>query len=165
MHIDWIAVFSDFTDLPDFSEALHVSLRMLGAVLLGGAIGFERQLKGKAAGLRTHMLVSLGAALFVVPPERAGMSIGDLSRVIQGVVTGIGFLGAGAIVKMSVAAHIKGLTTAASIWLATAIGITAGLGRMSTALMATVLALVVLAVLGKIEVWGGLERRSEERRE
>jgi putative Mg2+ transporter-C (MgtC) family protein len=93
---------------------LRVFLRMTLAALLGGLVGLEREMTGKAAGLRTHMLVSLGAAMFVLTPLEVGMGVGDLSRVIQGVVTGVGFLGAGAILKRDEEGKIHGLTTAAS---------------------------------------------------
>ena len=75
---------------------------------LGGALGYERERSGKAAGLRTHMLVAIGAALFVLVPQQGGMVVGDMSRVIQGIVTGVGFLGAGAIIKHRVRAERAG---------------------------------------------------------
>ena len=89
----------EFSSLPDAAEVTRVMVRLLLAALLGGIVGYEREHKGKAAGLRTHMLVAMGAALFVLVPERGGMDIADMSRVIQGVVAGVGFLGAGAIIK------------------------------------------------------------------
>ena len=103
--------------------------------------------RGQSAGLRTHMLVALGAALFVLVPLQVGISTADLSRVLQGVIAGIGFLGAGAIIKLNVEQEIRGLTTAASIWLTAAIGVAAGMGRMSTAILTTTFALFILAVL------------------
>ena len=117
------------------------------AMLLGGVIGFEREMKDRPAGFRTHMLVALGAALFVLVPLEAGMTPADLSRILQGVITGVGFLGAGAIIKLSQEQEIKGLTTAASIWLTAAIGVAAGMGRESTAILSTLFALFILAVL------------------
>jgi putative Mg2+ transporter-C (MgtC) family protein len=93
------------------------------------------------------MLVALGAALFVLVPIQAGMSVSDMSRVLQGVVAGIGFLGAGAIIKLSQDREIRGVTTAASIWLTAAIGIAAGMGMEMTAILSTVLALIILALL------------------
>lgn len=101
-------------------------------------------------GLRTHMLVSLGAALFVLIPQQAGLPDSDLSRVTQGIVAGVGFLGAGAIVKDSRGGEIQGLTTAAGIWLTAAIGIAAGLGREASAVLGAVLAFVILSVLARI---------------
>src|SRR5258708_5458982 len=94
--IMWDAVASDFTDL-DAARSARIGIRLLIAALFGGVIGFERQWKGKRAGLRTHMLVSLGAALFVVSQYDGTPDSG--SRVVQGVAAGVGFLGAGAILK------------------------------------------------------------------
>lgn len=150
----WSTLVQEFSDVVDLADATRVSVRLLMAVLLGGLIGYEREQQQKAAGLRTHMLVSLGAAVFVLAPSESGMALGDMSRVIQGVVAGIGFLGAGAIIKLDQQGIIKGLTTAASIWMAAAIGITVGLGRETTAIMATALALFILAVLRWVEPSG-----------
>lgn len=149
--IIWSTAAQEFSDVGDLADATRISLRLLMAVLLGGLIGYEREQRRKSAGLRTHMLVSLGAAVFVLAPQESGMQIGDLSRVLQGVVAGIGFLGAGAIIKLDREGIIKGLTTAASIWMAAAIGVTVGLGREVTAIMATLLALFILIVLRWIE--------------
>ena len=90
---------AEFSDVPDAAQLTRIVVRLLLAALLGGILGYEREQKGKAAGIRTHMLVALGAALFVLVPQQAGMGIADMSRVIQGIVAGIGFLGAGAIIK------------------------------------------------------------------
>lgn len=144
-------VSAEFSDIPNSAEVTRVTLRLSIAALLGGVLGYERESKGKAAGLRTHMLVSLGAALFVLVPLQAGISVQDLSRVIQGLIAGIGFLGAGTIIKMVEQEHAKGLTTAASIWMTAAIGMAAGMGRESTAVLATLLALLILALLPKVE--------------
>jgi putative Mg2+ transporter-C (MgtC) family protein len=153
LQVMWEAVASDFSDL-DAARAARVGTRLLMAAVFGGAIGFERQWKGKAAGLRTHMLVSLGAALFVVLPS-ASDSPDAVSRVIQGIAAGIGFLGAGAILKeqKNDRERVKGMTTAADIWLTAAIGVAAGLGRGATALLATLLALLILAILPRFERW------------
>ena len=137
----------EFSSLPDASEVTRVMVRLLLAALLGGIVGYEREHKGKAAGLRTHMLVAMGAALFVLVPERDGMHIADMSRVIQGVVAGVGFLGAGAIIKRDSEEQVQGLTTAAGIWMTAAIGVACGLGREAVALLATLLALVILVLL------------------
>ena len=141
----------EFSDIPDAELATRVALRLTVAVLLGAAIGYERERRDSAAGLRTHMLVALGAALFVLVPEQAGMPQADMSRVLQGVIAGVGFLGAGAVLKMSRNAEVRGLTTAAGIWATAAIGIAVGLGREATALMATVLVVVILSVLYRLE--------------
>jgi putative Mg2+ transporter-C (MgtC) family protein len=144
---------SDFSDFTDWGRLLHMLVRLLAAALLGGMIGFERERTGKAAGLRTHMLVTTGSALAVLVPQLEGMALADLSRVVQGLLTGIGFIGGGAILKLEGDKQIYGLTTAASIWLAAVIGITAGLGRLGTALAATVLTLIILGALTRLEKW------------
>jgi putative Mg2+ transporter-C (MgtC) family protein len=138
---------SEFSDVPDASQVTRIVLRLVLAALLGGLLGYERERHGKAAGVRTHMLVALGAALFVLVPKEAGVSGADLTRVIQGIVAGIGFLGAGAIIKGSAEESVKGLTTAAGIWLTAAIGIACGLGRESTAVLSALLAFVILALV------------------
>lgn len=143
----WTGIREDFSDLPDAMVFSRVLLRCLLAVILGGLLGYERERAGKAAGLRTHMLVALGAALFVLIPSLAGAGPADMTRVIQGVVTGVGFLGAGSILKDDERGHIRGLTTAAGIWLTAAVGVAAGLGRLGSAVVVTVLALVILALL------------------
>ena len=116
----------------DLTQFIHTLARILAAIVLGGLLGVERELHGHGAGFRTHIMVSLGAAMFVM----AGISVAnvsptDLTRVIQGVATGIGFLGAGTIIKLTDRLEVKGLTTASSIWLASAVGIATGLGRQT----------------------------------
>lgn len=138
---------SELSDLPDTAACTRVLMRLLMAAILGGIIGFEREHRGKAAGLRTHMLVALGSALFVLVPEQAGATNADLSRVVQGLVAGIGFLCAGSIVKGVDERGVHGLTTAAGLWLTAALGMTAGMGRELTAIAGTVLAWVVLSLL------------------
>ena len=138
---------SEFSDLPDTEGVMRIVIRLCIAGILGGALGYERETQGKSAGVRTHMLVAIGAAIFVLVPEQAGVKGEDLTRVIQGVIAGIGFLGAGSIIKGSAESDVKGLTTAASIWLTAAIGVACGLGRESTALLSAVLALVVLGLM------------------
>lgn len=138
------AEFSDFSQL----EAItRTSMRLVLAVVLGGLLGFEREVAGKAAGVRTHMLVTMGTALFVMAIEQDGASDAAVSRVIQGIAAGIGFICAGTILKGRDMADVQGLTTAGGLWLATAIGVTVGLGRGGTAIVATVLALLILHVL------------------
>jgi putative Mg2+ transporter-C (MgtC) family protein len=124
---------------------------LLLAWALGGLIGWQREVAGKAAGLRTHMLVSVGAALFILACQQSGMGPEGVSRVIQGLVAGIGFLGAGAILKDEEENRVRGLTTAASIWVTAAVGVCAGMGRESTAVLATGLTLAILALLGRWE--------------
>lgn len=141
---------SEFSDAADAEQVTRILTRLLLAALLGGVLGYEREHKGKAAGIRTHMLVAMGSALFVLVPQLGGMAVGDLSRVIQGIVTGIGFLGAGAIIKHRSEEDVQGLTTAAGIWMTAAIGVACGLGRESTAVLSALLALLVLAVLPRL---------------
>jgi putative Mg2+ transporter-C (MgtC) family protein len=138
---------------PDANQLIRAALRLATAGLCGAIVGLQREQLGKPAGLRTHILVACGAALFVVAASEAGMAGADLSRVIQGLAAGIGFLGAGAILKLEDRQEIKGLTTAADIWLIAAVGVAAGLGRLGLALLATLLAWTVLAVLRRVEEW------------
>jgi putative Mg2+ transporter-C (MgtC) family protein len=150
-HEVWRGVQSDFSDLPGVAAVTQSVLRLLLAGLLGGLVGFQREQAGKAAGLRTHMLVALGSAFFVMIPHQAGMPIADLSRVLQGIITGVGFLGAGTILKRPTEEHIEGLTTAAGLWLTAAVGSAAGMGREASAMLGTVLAFLILALLPRIK--------------
>lgn len=140
-------VLSEFSDVPDAKEATRIVLRLVLAALLGGLLGLEREAKGKAAGVRTHMLVSMGAALFVLVSQQVGVSSTDMSRVVQGIIAGVGFLGAGTILKGDAEGQVKGLTTAAGIWLTAAIGVAAGLGRETTAVLSTLLALAIFSAI------------------
>jgi putative Mg2+ transporter-C (MgtC) family protein len=137
---------------PDTVEVTRILLRMLVAMAAGAILGYEREQTRKAAGFRTHILVALGAALFVLAPLEAGMPPADVSRIVQGVAAGIGFIGAGAILKLTAEREIKGLTTAASIWMTAAAGIAAGLGRFTLAILATALAFITLSWLTRLEV-------------
>lgn len=141
----WITVQQEFSDLADPSDLTRVSVRLIIALVLGAVLGYEREASGASAGLRTHMLVALGSALFVLIPAQAGMQLEDLSRVLQGVTAGIGFLGAGAIIKLR-NEDIKGLTTAAGIWLTAAVGVAAGMGLEATAILSAALGWIVLAL-------------------
>ena len=145
--------------LPDARQFIHVVIRLMAAALLGGVIGFQRERAGKPAGLRTHILVTLGTCVFVLACSGYGMSSNGLSRVIQGIVTGIGFIGAGSILKLNDERDIKGLTTAASVWIASAIGVAVGLGGLGLAILATISTLIVLAVVWRIEQ--RLEKRTK----
>jgi putative Mg2+ transporter-C (MgtC) family protein len=151
----WDVIFStlrdEFADLDDPAEFTRVAVRLAVAVLLGAVVGYERERHGKTAGLRTHMLVALGVALVIVSAEQTGTSVGDMTRVLQGIFAGIGFLGAGAILKIDEKERVKGLTTAASIWATAAIAAAAGLGREATAVFATLLTYVILSVLLRLE--------------
>lgn len=141
----------EFSDLGNVTEVIRVGMRLVIAATLGGILGFEREQQGKSAGLRTHMLVSVGAALFILVPQQAGMPDADLSRILQGLVAGVGFLGAGTIIKGQREEDIHGLTTAAGLWLTAAIGVAAGLGREATAILSTVLVFVILALVPRLE--------------
>ena len=96
------------------------------------------------------MLVALGSAVFVLAPIESGMNLGDVSRILQGIAAGIGFIGAGAILKGSSDREVQGLTTAAGVWLTAAVGMTAGMGRFGLAVMSVVFAWVILAVLSRL---------------
>jgi putative Mg2+ transporter-C (MgtC) family protein len=138
---------SEFGDVSDIEMGTRITLRLVLAAILGGMLGYERESHGQSAGVRTHMLVALGAALFVVVPDQAGAMEDAMSRVVQGVVAGIGFLCAGTILKSESLTEIRGLTTAAGIWLTAAIGVAAGVGFEITALITALLALFVLNVM------------------
>jgi putative Mg2+ transporter-C (MgtC) family protein len=137
--------------LADFGQLERVLLRLVSATLLGAIVGFEREKAGKPAGLRTHILVCLGTAVVVLACAGGRLDTDGLSRVIQGIVTGIGFIGAGSILKREEEREIHGLTTAAGIWMTAAIGIACGLGTLGLALIATVMTLIVLGVLRIME--------------
>jgi putative Mg2+ transporter-C (MgtC) family protein len=142
---------------------LEVLGRLLMATALGGAVGFERELTGKAAGLRTHILICLGAALFTVmsvelpSPATPMLPRGDVSRIAANIVTGVGFLGAGAILHSH--GQIRGLTTAATIWVVAAIGLAAGAGEY---VIASGTAGLVLIVLWPLRWWERHHRSAEQ---
>ena len=131
---------------PDRERLIIVLLRVFAAVLFGAVVGIERERAGKPAGLRTHMIVSLGTAVVVIGCQDAGMSLDGLSRVIQGIVTGIGFIGAGTILKLNEQREIQGLTTAAGLWMTAAIGVAAGLGILGVAVIGTLVTVLVLVL-------------------
>ena len=143
----WTTIQAEFSDLGDVSDITRLVVRLVVAVALGAMLGYERESVGASAGLRTHMLVSLGSALFVLIPLQAGMTVGDLSRVMQGITAGVGFLGAGAILKSQSENQITGLTTAAGVWLTAAVGVAAGMGREGTAVVSALFALAILSLL------------------
>lgn len=138
------AIADEFSDLGDLESLTRVTLRLLLAALLGGLLGLERELTAKPAGLRTHMLVALGSAMFVLAANGAGLDDDGMSRVIQGLLAGVGFLCAGAILKSDNQEHVFGLTTAAGLWMTAAIGLAAGLGRESLAVLSALLTLGIL---------------------
>jgi len=145
----------------DFSAATDTVIRLAAASVLGALVGLERQFHGRWAGLRTHIMVSLGSAMFVaaavelsgqlVVTETTSVGADPVSRVIQGIAAGVGFLGAGTILKIADQMEIKGLTTASSIWLAAAVGTASGLGQYLLAVTGTIISLAVLAVLRPME--------------
>ncbi len=156
-------VVTEFSDVPDVAQATSIVVRLMVAGILGGILGWEREHAGKAAGVRTHMLVAMGAALFVLIAQQTGITSADNSRVIQGIIAGVGFLGAGTILKGHDDNQVQGLTTAAGIWLTAAIGVAAGLGREATAVLSTVLALIVVWLIPVVH--GALVGRRQPKRD
>ena len=136
---------------PDTEGLLKVGFRLVLAAFVGALPGLQRERVHVAAGLRTHMLVALGSAIFMLAALDSGASMSDTTRVIQGLATGIGFVGAGAILKSAQTSQVHGLTTASSIWLTAGLGTAAGAGRIWLPLFGSVLALVILAVLRRLE--------------
>lgn len=135
---------------PDIETLVAALVRLGMAALLGGVIGWEREQKGRAAGLKTHILVSIGSALFILAPTLAGIPGADNTRVMQGIVSGIGLLGAGAILRNREGTQVEGLTTAASVWMTAAIGMAAGMGLEVLALLATIFTWLVVAAIPKV---------------
>jgi putative Mg2+ transporter-C (MgtC) family protein len=147
-------IVDEFSDLGDLEQVTQLVVRLLLAALLGGILGLERERQGKAAGVRTHMLVAASSALIVVVSVQGGLSDDALSRVLQGLLAGVGFVCAGAILKLEREEQVHGLTTAAGVWMTAAIGIAAGLGREATAALSTFLVLGILALEGPIRRLG-----------
>ena len=141
---------AEWLNLPDPAYMARVSARLLWAAILGGLIGAERESRGKFAGLRTQMTVSLAAAAFVIVAVETGVGNGDLGRVIQGIAAGVGFIGAGTILK-NWNEGVKGLTTAATIYLTAAVGVATGAGHALMATICVVIAWVILSVMGRLE--------------
>jgi len=123
---------------------LEMALRLLMAAALGGIIGFQREKSGKPAGLRTHILICLGATIFTLVSVYAFAENADPSRIAAGVVSGIGFIGAGAIILRSEENLVTGLTTAATIWLVAGIGVAIGAGLYIAAVVTTIIAMGIL---------------------
>src|SRR5882757_10658163 len=136
------SAFDEITRLmPDMPQLVRVTVRLVAAMAVGTAIGLQRELTHKPAGLRTHMLVALGTALFIVGAAESGMHVDSVSRIVQGLATGIGFLGGGAILKLTDEREIHGLTTAAGIWMTAAASAAVGVGQTAVALIGTALGL------------------------
>lgn len=143
-------------------DDLEIIKRLCLSALLGGVLGFEREWRQKSAGLRTNILIALGSTLFTVMSiDLAGSSGGDPTRVAAQIVTGIGFLGAGAIMRTG--AGVRGLTTAAMIWVNAALGVAVGGGEFRVALLSAAVAVVVLLALNPVERY--IERKSPFERE
>ena len=138
-----------------FPESFNLLGRLSLAAILGGLIGLERDIHGRAAGLRTHLLVGLGAALFMILSTTVASSVGkasrfaDPGRIAAQIITGIGFLGAGAIIKDGFS--VRGLTTAACFWIVAAIGMAAGAAQYTLAVFTCFLTLVALSVLNRVD--------------
>ncbi|HET9713351.1 MAG TPA: MgtC/SapB family protein [Pyrinomonadaceae bacterium] len=145
--------------LPDGRHLAIVIIRVTAAIILGGILGIQRERARKPAGLRTHMIVCLGTAVVVLACLASSMDMSGLSRVIQGIVTGIGFIGAGSILKLSEQREIRGLTTAAGLWMTAAIGVAVGLGSLGVALIGTAATFIVLSLIGAVEA--RLEKREK----
>jgi putative Mg2+ transporter-C (MgtC) family protein len=128
---------------------LELLLQLVLAVLLGGAIGLERELSGKPAGLRTNILICVGAALFTTLSMKMSLGRGDPARIAAQILPGVGFIGAGTILHMR--GSVTGLTSAATIWVVAAVGMALGAGAYGEALGAALLVLIVLQGLGWVE--------------
>jgi putative Mg2+ transporter-C (MgtC) family protein len=137
--------------LHDRQQIARIVIRVVAALILGGLVGIQRERTHKPAGLRTHMLVCLGTAVFVTSCGAVGMAFDAQSRVIQGIITGLGFIGGGSILKLTQDHEIKGLTTAAGLWMTAAIGVTVGLGALGIAIITTILTLIILVIAMKVE--------------
>jgi putative Mg2+ transporter-C (MgtC) family protein len=155
-------VVDEFSDLGSAREVTQVVLRLLVASLLGGLLGLQRERQGKAAGLRTHMLVAASSALVVVVSLQGGLGPDALSRVLQGLLAGVGFVCAGAILKLEREEQVHGLTTAAGVWMTAVIGIAAGLGREMTAALSTLLVLGILTLEGPVRRIGLRRREAKQ---
>ena len=151
--------FSGATDVERWTEML---VRLSIAMFLAGVLGYDRERKRRPAGLRTHLMVGLGAATLALIPEQLGFSDEAMARVIEGVIAGIGFLGAGAIIRVESPEQVRGLTTAGSIWATAAVGVAAGLGQEITALVTTAFAFLILSWISRIEMHVGSTSSSEE---
>lgn len=144
---------NDGTNLLFFNadDWLTITFRIGIALLIGGVIGLDREQPGRPAGLRTHMIVSVGAAMFVMLPLQAGIDINStnaLSRAVQGIATGVGFIGAGIILQQSrqnLKPQVKGLTSAATLWLTAGLGTAAGCGLWRTSVVGTLTTLLILS--------------------
>ncbi|HEY4271560.1 MAG TPA: MgtC/SapB family protein [Candidatus Udaeobacter sp.] len=154
MNIFWEELTAGLTN---HDQLLRVFIRLFAAILLGGLMGLQRVSARKPSGLRIHTLICLGTTVVLLSCSAAGISLEGASRVIQGIVTGIGFIGAGSILKLSEDHLVSGLTVSTRIWATAAVGIAIGLGHVGIALIVAVLIILVLGVLRALE--RGIERR------
>lgn len=139
----------------------ELARRLILAAVLGAVLGLEREVRQKTAGLRTNILIAVGAAVFTLMSiEMAAGTAADPARIAAQIVTGVGFLGAGAIMRTRVG--VQGLTTAATVWVNAAVGVAAGGGRYHLALIATAVTMIVLLVIAPLEA--ALDRRLPKRR-
>ena len=150
-HVVWGTARAEFSDLGSAADVTQVLMRLGLALILGGILGFEREMSRRDAGMRTHMMVSVGAALFVVVPLQAGFSQDNMSRVLQGLVSGVGFLGAGVIVHAEPQHKVRGLTSAACVWFAACIGVICGAGQWRLVTVGLAMALLLLIAGGPLE--------------
>ena len=148
MDLIWRELASDF---PTAAQLVRICVRLIATVIIASVVGVQRERSHKSAGLRTHLMVALGAAIFVLIPEEAGYTTGDISRVMQGIATGIGFLGGGVILKVDAQQRVRGLTTAAAIWLMAVIGVSCGIGRFGIAIVSVLLSWFILVALAPID--------------
>ena len=139
----------------DPAALVRVVLHLLLAAAVGGAIGWQRERARRSAGLRTHMLVAVGAASLVAAALEAGMPMEQLSRVIQGIAVGVGFIGGGVILKLTEKQEVRGLTTAAGLWMTAGLGVGAGLGSYLTVVAGSALTWFILSIIWKLEVAEG----------
>jgi putative Mg2+ transporter-C (MgtC) family protein len=153
-------MFNTGLELVDPTNWVNLLLRLGLALLVGGMIGLEREIDHKPAGLRTHMLVSLGAAVFVLTGIQTGVVQAEpntISRIIQGLLAGVGFLGAGEIFSVfrdkSEAVRVRGLTSASAIWVSAALGTAAGCGLWFMSLVAATMTVIILWGIKKLEVF------------
>jgi len=163
-HTIQATIASEFSDLANLEQLTRTVLRLVLAAFLGGCMGWQRERDGHDAGIRTHMLVAAASALFLLMPAQLGMDDEATSRVLQGLLAGVGFLCAGAILKLPEADRVQGLTTAAGVWMTAAIGVAAGLGQETTAVFGTLLVLAIFLLEGPLRRVGAGRPRPEPRR-
>ncbi|HVZ42354.1 MAG TPA: MgtC/SapB family protein [Ramlibacter sp.] len=149
----WNTLAGEFSDLADAEQFVRLVVRVFLAALLGGLMGLEREIRGKSAGIRTHMLMALSATLIVTIVRQSDLGDDVLGRFVQGLLAGAGLLCAGEILKAQGDERPHGLTTAAGLWMTTAIGVAVGLGREASAVVTTAVGLAILSMDGPIKRW------------